>query len=65
MMKGTPGEWYEDDDIGGYYDDNGNFVCCWENGTDEDFDRYSVQVQNGEGYYDETGTYRRYRNSYD
>ena len=34
--------------------------CC-DTGTDEDFDRYAVQVQNGEGYYDASGTYRSYR----
>lgn len=33
-----------------------------DTGTDEDFDRYAVQVQNGEGYYDASGTYRSYGN---
>lgn len=33
--------------------------CC-DTGTDADFDRYAVQVQNGEGYYDDSGTYRSY-----
>lgn len=31
-----------------------------DTGTDADFDRYAVQVQNGEGYYDASGTYRSY-----
>lgn len=35
--------------------------CC-DTGTDEDFDRYAVQVQNGEGYYDDLGKYRSYGN---
>lgn len=30
-------------------------IC--ETGTDADFDRYAVQVQNGEGYYNESGNY--------
>lgn len=30
--------------------------CC-DTGTDADFDRYAVQVQNGEGYYDASGNY--------
>lgn len=34
--------------------------CC-DTGTDADFDRYAVEVQNGEGYYDASGTYRSYR----
>lgn len=33
--------------------------CC-DTGTDADFDRYAVEVQNGEGYYDASGTYRSY-----
>ena len=31
-----------------------------EHGTDADFDRYAVQVQNGYGYYDESGSYVSY-----
>lgn len=34
--------------------------CC-DTGTDEDFDRYAVEVQNGEGYYDASGKYRSFR----
>lgn len=30
-------------------------IC--DTGTDADFDRYTVQVQNGEGYYNESGKY--------
>lgn len=33
-----------------------------DTGTDADFDRYSVQVQNGEGYYDAAGTFHYYEN---
>ena len=36
------------------------YDCYGEPGTDADFDRYAVQVQNGEGYYDESGTYVSY-----
>lgn len=32
-----------------------------DTGTDADFDRYAVEVLNGEGYYDASGTYRSYR----
>ena len=35
-------------------------VYGYENGTDADFDRYAVQVQNGEGYYDECGKFHYY-----
>ena len=37
-----------------------DYCGCCETGTDEDFDRYAVQVQNGEGYYDASGTYVSY-----
>ena len=33
--------------------------CVAEPGTDADFDRYAVEVQNGDGYYDEDGKFRR------
>lgn len=62
MLKGTPGEWYSDDSIGGYYDENGDFVACEEYLTDAQADRYSVEVQNGDGYYDDvTGRFIRTR----
>lgn len=38
--------------------------CC-DTGTDADFDRYAVQVQNGEGYYDAAGNYQSYGGDYD
>lgn len=31
-----------------------------EPGTDVDFDRYAVEVQNGDGYYDIFGHFHRY-----
>lgn len=34
--------------------------CYGEPGTDADFDNYAVQVQNGEGYYDDSGNYHSY-----
>lgn len=61
MQKGIPGEWYSDDHIGGYYDDDGNLVVCEEYGTDADFDRYFIEVQNGLGYYDSNGNYISYK----
>ena len=63
-MYGVPGEWYQDDYIGGYYDSNGRLNVCFENGTDEDFDTHFEDVQNGNGYYDSCGKYRNY-GSYD
>lgn len=33
-----------------------------DTGTDADFDRYAVQVQNGEGYYDASGAFHFYEN---
>ena len=36
-----------------------NCGCC-DTGTDADFDTYAVQVQNGDGYYDEAGRYHSY-----
>lgn len=56
-----------------YIDENGHEVvetedgyifvdgsCVAEPGTDADFDRYAVEVQNGDGYYDKDGKFRRY-----
>lgn len=55
-----------------YTDDKGNIIeegdgwlfvngsCVQEPGTDADFDRYAVDVQNGDGYYDNDGKYRSY-----
>lgn len=60
MINGKPGEWYQDEHIGGYFDKYGRLIVCCECGTDEDFDRYSVEVQNGDGYYDSNGRYVRY-----
>lgn len=63
MISGKPGEWYSDDCIGGYFDDNGHLVVCEEYGTDEDFDLYAIEVQNGDGYYDSAGMFVRFRDS--
>ena len=55
-----------------YTDEQGNVIeegdgwlfingsCVQEPGTDADFDRYAVEVQNNEGYYDSEGKYRSY-----
>ena len=58
--KGTPGEWYQDEQIGGYFDANGRLIVCEEYGTDADFDTHAVEVLNGDGYYDESGKYKSY-----
>ena len=57
---GKPGEWYEDESICGYYDENGRLIVVGEFGTDEEFDRYATEVANGDGYYDENGKFVRY-----
>lgn len=55
------GEWYEDDCVGGFVREDGTIDVCVEKGlTDADTDKYSVEVQNGEGYYDSYGKFRRY-----
>lgn len=55
-----------------YKDENGNVIeegdgwlfvnesCVQEPGSDADFDRYSIEVQNGYGCYDDDGKYRSY-----
>lgn len=61
MVNGKPGEWYQDDYIGGYFNKNGELVVCEEYGlTDAEIDKYAVEVQNGDGYYYDDGWYRRY-----
>lgn len=48
---------------GHLFDKNNN--CLAEPGTDADFDRYAVEVMNGEGYYDSNGKFHRYGNGQD
>lgn len=61
MDKGKVCEWYEDDYIGGFIKEDGTIdVCVEKKLTHADMDAYSVQVQNGEGYYDSEGWYRSY-----
>lgn len=61
MVKGIPGEWYQDNHVGGYFNENGLLVVCEEYGlSDYDTDKYSVNVQNGDGYYDSDGKYVSY-----
>lgn len=60
-VKGNVGDWYEDDNIGGFILADGTIdICIEKNITDADTDRYAVEVQNGNGYYDRNGRYRRY-----
>lgn len=37
-----------------------NHPYNYEPGSDADFDRYSVEVQNGDGYYDNNGRFHRF-----
>ena len=37
-----------------------DYCGCCDTGTDADFDRYAVEVQNGDGYYNEFGDYISY-----
>lgn len=61
MIKGNPGEWYQNEYVGGYFNQDGDLVICEEYGlTDEDIDKYSVEIQNGEGYYSKSGKYVRF-----
>ncbi|MBQ3584517.1 MAG: hypothetical protein IJA27_07365 [Lachnospiraceae bacterium] len=61
MIKGKAGKWYEDGCIGGFIREDGTInVCVEKNLTHADTDAYSVQVQNGEGYYDGGGNYISY-----
>lgn len=61
MIKGKTGEWYQDKYVGGYFAEDGHLIVCEEYGlSDADTDKYSVEVQNGEGYYDDDGKYRRF-----
>ena len=61
MIKGNPGEWYQNEHVGGYFNQDGDLVVCEEYGlTDEDIDKYSVEIQNGEGYYSKSGKYVRF-----
>lgn len=60
-IKGKAGEWYEDDNIGGFIRDDGTIsVCIEKNLTHADTDAFAVDVQNGDGYYDNDGWYRRF-----
>ena len=50
--------WYQDDYVGGFIDENGHFDVCEEyNLSDADSDKYAVEVQNHDGYYDFNGNY--------
>lgn len=59
---GKVGDWYEDDNIGGFIRADGTInVCVEKKLSDADMDTYSIEVQNGDGYYDERGVYRSYK----
>ena len=52
MIKGKAGEWYQDENIGGYFADDGQLIVCEEYGSDADLGIYDLEVINGNGYYD-------------
>lgn len=52
-------EWVVRGNVAGYINENGRFIVCEEYGTDEQFDKYSTEVQNGDGYYDDDGHFVR------
>ncbi len=54
-------EWYQDEYIAGYYDESGRLIVCEEYGIDADFDTHAVDVQNGYGYYNSEGDFRKNR----
>lgn len=62
IVKGyKPGDWYQDDHVGGFINNDGTLDVCVEYGlTDADTDRYAVEVQNGDGYYDSSGKFHFY-----
>ena len=54
-------EFVIDGNVGGYYDDSGRFIMCEEYcGSDADFGRYDVDIQNGNGYYNDDGYFVSY-----
>lgn len=61
MITGKPGDYYCDDHVGGFFDENGILVVYEEFGlTDADTGKYDIEVQNGLGYYDDDGWYHAY-----
>ena len=60
MKKGKPGEYFEAGGVAGYYNSQGKPVVMWESGTDRDQGKYSEEIQNGVGYYDDSGKFQYY-----
>ena len=58
LKKYTDDKWNIIEEGDGWLFVNGS--CVQEPGTDADFDKYAVEVQNGDGYYDSEGRYRSY-----
>ena len=57
-----PGDWYQDDYVGGIIREDGSLDVCEEYGPPADFGLYDVDVANGLGYYDDDGYFVRYKN---
>lgn len=60
MITGKPGENYNDGVIGGYFGSDGYLIVCYEYGSDAEFDSHSIDVQNGNGYYNDSDKYVSY-----
>lgn len=60
MITGKLGENYDDGVIGGYFGSDGHLIVCYEYGSDAEFDSHSIDVQNGNGYYNDSGKYVSY-----
>ena len=60
--KSKAGYVFWEDDLLVAYDKDGRPEVVGERGTDADFDNHAVEVQNGDGYYNEAGRFVRYKN---
>lgn len=60
MIKGKPGELYDDGNVAGYFNEYGDLVVVQESGTDEELGNHAIDVINGEGYYDSKGKFHYY-----
>lgn len=61
MIKGKPGELYDDGNVAGYFNEYGDLVVVQESGTDEELGNNAVDVINGDGYYDSKGKFHYFK----
>lgn len=50
------GDYYNDGQIEGYFDESGKLIVESESGSDWQLGKYGIEVMNGNGYYDEDGS---------